>query len=150
MEMMLHACLPSFITMHGAISEFEVIIKRSLWGDLLLWSSWKRSKTHEGIRPCDAKRKKMGALDSCLGLVGPHQQSIPQLLSLVSRRILFEKPQAIFFKTTSSPECAPPAGWSSRIRPTPILGVPGPTGVTPKTSTKLTSSFSSMRTESKF
>ena len=32
-----------------------------------------------------AKRKKMGALDSCFGLVGPHQQSIPQLLSLASR-----------------------------------------------------------------
>ena len=36
-------------------------------------------------RPCDAKRKKMGALDSCFGLVSPHQQSILQLLSLASR-----------------------------------------------------------------
>ena len=40
---------------------------------------------HEGIRPCDAKRKRCGALDSCFRLVGPHQQSIPQLLSLASR-----------------------------------------------------------------
>ena len=32
--------------------------------------------SHEDIRPCDAKRKRWGALDSCFGLVGPHQQSI--------------------------------------------------------------------------
>ena len=31
------------------------------------------------------RKKMMGALDSCFGLVGPHQQSIPQLLSLASR-----------------------------------------------------------------
>ena len=40
---------------------------------------------HEQNTPCDAKRKKMGALDSCFGLVGPHQQRIPQLLSLAPR-----------------------------------------------------------------
>ena len=40
---------------------------------------------HEGIRPCDAKRKRCGALESCFGLVGPHQQSILQLFSLASR-----------------------------------------------------------------
>ena len=28
------------------------------------------------------REKRCGALDSCFGLVGPHQQSIPQLLSL--------------------------------------------------------------------
>ena len=27
--------------------------------------------THDGITPCDAKRKKCGALDSCFRLVGP-------------------------------------------------------------------------------
>ena len=31
------------------------------------------------------REKRCGALDSCFGLVGPHQQSIPQLLSLASR-----------------------------------------------------------------
>ena len=31
------------------------------------------------------QEKMDGALDSCFGLVGPHQQSIPQLLSLASR-----------------------------------------------------------------
>ena len=31
------------------------------------------------------REKRWGALDSCFGLVGPHQQSIPQLLSLASR-----------------------------------------------------------------
>ena len=31
------------------------------------------------------REKICGALDSCFGLVGPHQQSIPQLLSLASR-----------------------------------------------------------------
>ena len=30
-------------------------------------------------------KKRCGALDSCFGLVGPHQQSIQQLLSLASR-----------------------------------------------------------------
>ena len=30
------------------------------------------------------REKRWGALDSCFGLVGPHQQSIPQLLSLAS------------------------------------------------------------------
>ena len=27
--------------------------------------------------PCGARRKRFGALDSCFGLVSPHQQSIP-------------------------------------------------------------------------
>jgi hypothetical protein len=31
------------------------------------------------------REKRWGALDSCFGLVSPHQQSIPQLLSLASR-----------------------------------------------------------------
>ena len=31
-----------------------------------------------------SKRKKMGALDRCFRLVDPHQQSIPQLISLAS------------------------------------------------------------------
>ena len=31
------------------------------------------------------REKRCGALDSCFGLVGPHQQSIQQLLSLASR-----------------------------------------------------------------
>ena len=31
------------------------------------------------------REKRCRALDSCFGLVGPHQQSIPQLLSLASR-----------------------------------------------------------------
>ena len=28
-------------------------------------------------KPCGARRKRSGALDSCFGLVSPHQQSIP-------------------------------------------------------------------------
>ena len=36
---------------------------------------------HEGVRPCDAKRKKMGALDSCFGLVGPHSRAYQTSLS---------------------------------------------------------------------
>ena len=28
-------------------------------------------------KPCGARRKSSGALDSCFGLVSPHQQSIP-------------------------------------------------------------------------
>ena len=38
--------------------------------------------TIDGVMP---REKRWGALDSCFWLVGPHQQSIPQLLSLASR-----------------------------------------------------------------
>ena len=44
----------------------------------------------------------MGALDSCFGPVGPHQHSIPQLLSLVSHPYLvslsFPYNICLFFK----------------------------------------------------
>ena len=41
--------------------------------------------THVTIHHVMPREKRCGALDSCFGLVGPHQQSIPQLLSLASR-----------------------------------------------------------------
>ena len=41
--------------------------------------------THVTIDHVMATEKRCGSLDSCFGLVGPHQQSIPQVLSLASQ-----------------------------------------------------------------
>ena len=41
--------------------------------------------SHVTIDHVMPREKRCGALDSCFGLVGPHQQGIPQLLSLASR-----------------------------------------------------------------
>ena len=38
--------------------------------------SYNRAAIHVN-KPCGARRKRSGALDSCFGLVSPHQQSIP-------------------------------------------------------------------------
>ena len=46
MERMLHTCVPSFISMRSTVNEFEVILKKSDWDYLLLWSSWKWCYTH--------------------------------------------------------------------------------------------------------
>ena len=43
MEMMLHAYIPSFISMRGTVSKFEEW-RKSSWR--FLWSSWKRCNTH--------------------------------------------------------------------------------------------------------
>ena len=44
-----------------------------------------RVQLHVTIDHVMPREKRWGALDSCFGLVSPHQQSIPQLLSLASR-----------------------------------------------------------------
>ena len=53
----------------------------------ILYTHWNRgpyacAQIHETIYHVMPREKRCGALDSCFGLVGPHQQSIPQLLSL--------------------------------------------------------------------
>ena len=45
------------------------------------WMHTHHMKVLDHVMP---REKRWGALDSCFGLVGPHQQSIPQLLSLAS------------------------------------------------------------------
>ena len=50
----------------------------------ICWQDWVtiHMKVLDHVMP---REKRWGALDSCFWLVGPHQQSIPQLLSLASR-----------------------------------------------------------------
>ena len=58
--------------------------------------SWKlHHVTIDHVMPREKREKKDAqALDSCFGLVGPHQQCIPQLLSLASRMYVGQKSRA--------------------------------------------------------
>ena len=55
----------------------HVMVTSSIFPVTLNFFIMKMYKIHMMNNPCGARRKMSGALDSCFGLVSPHQQSIP-------------------------------------------------------------------------